>query len=273
MQAASREALAQVRTQVESVLGRFSSTDGMAGLADELYAISGVLTGQPPLRRRLADPASPVESRTGLLARLFEGKVSASALAVANAAVSQRWSSAWDLVDALELSGDEVLLAAAEKTGVLDEVEDELFRLERIIDAESSFATLLDETSAPADRRVQLLGTVIGSKVNPLTLALAEHAVVTQRKRSIRLALDDLIEEAGRRRERSVARVVSAVSMTDAQQRALAEKLSEIYGRRIDVRYAVDPSIRGGLVVRLGDEVIDGSITTRLAQIRGALSG
>jgi F-type H+-transporting ATPase subunit delta len=67
--------------------------------------------------------------------------------------------------------------------------------------------------------------------------------------------------------------VVSAVAMTDAQQSALAEKLTEMYGRRIDVRYGIDASIRGGLVVRVGDEVIDGSITTRLIQIRGALSG
>jgi F-type H+-transporting ATPase subunit delta len=273
MQAASREALTQVRTEVDSVLGRFSSTDGMTGLAQELYAVAGLLTGAPPLRRRLADPASPVEARTGLLGRLLEGKVSASALTVTTAAVSQRWSKAWDLVDALELGGDEVLLAAAEKTGTLDNVEDELFRLERVIDSESAFATLLDETSAPADRRVQLLNTVIGSKVSPLTLALAEHAVVTERKRSIRLALDDLLEGAAARRERSVARVVSAVAMTDAQQSALAAKLSEIYGRRIDVRYGIDSSIRGGLVVRVGDEVIDGSITTRLIQIRGALSG
>ena len=74
------------------------------------------------------------------------------------------------------------------------------------------------------------------------------------------------------RRERSVARVVSAVPMTDEQQSALADKLSQVYGRRIEVRYAINPSIRGGLVVRVGDEVIDGSIAARLAQIRGAFA-
>ena len=99
------------------------------------------------------------------------------------------------------------------------------------------------------------------------------HAVSTQRKRSILLALDDLIEAAGARRERSVARVISAVEMTDAAAaRRSAERLSEVYGRRIEVRYAVDPAIRGGLVVRVGDEVIDGSLASRLNDIRGAFA-
>jgi F-type H+-transporting ATPase subunit delta len=272
MQAASREASASVRAQVESVLPRFSSTDGLTGLADEFYAVANLLTAQPRVRRRLADPASSPDDRKALADRLLTGKVSASALAVVSSAVSQRWSQAWDLVDAIESSGDDVLLAAAEKNDLSDEIEDELFRFERILDAESGLSTLLDEVTASPERRIQLLDSVIGDKVNPLTLALIRHAVATQRKRSVRLAIDDLIEAAGARRERSVARVISAVPMTDQQQSNLADKLTELYGRRIEVRYAINPSIRGGLVVRVGDEVIDGSIVSRLNQIRSAFA-
>lgn len=272
MQAASREALSNVRTELEAVLGRFSSTDGLTGLAEELYSVAGLLTGQPRLRRRLADPASHADDRRGLIDTLINGKVSASALSVVRQAVGQRWSTAWDLVDAVETSGDEVLLAAAEQAGLADEVEDELFRLERILDAESGLSTLLDEVSAGAERRVALLEQVVGSKVHPITLSLVRHAVITQRKRSVRLALDELIEAAGVRRSRYVARVISAVPMTDEQQAALADRLSQLYGRRIEVRYAIDESIRGGLVVRVGDEVIDGSVDSRLVQIRGAFA-
>jgi F-type H+-transporting ATPase subunit delta len=273
MQAASREARTTLRTQVESVLARFSAIDGMSALAGELYSVADLLTAQPRLRRRLADPASPAAARKGLADQLLQGKISASALSVIGSAVSQRWSTAWDLVDGIESSGDDVLLAAAEKAQVIDEVEDELFRLERVLDAESNLATLLDEVTAAPQRRVELIDQIIGSKVHPLTLALVRHAVTTQRKRSIRLALDDLIEAAGDRRERSVARVLSAVPMTDRQQNALADKLSELYGRRIEVRYAVDRSIRGGLVVRIGDEIIDGSVASRLIQVRSAFAG
>lgn len=273
MQSASREALTALRSEVSSVLGRFSTTSGLSGLADELYAVASLLTAQPRLRRRLADPASAPEQRTGLADALLEGKTSASALSLVDSAVAARWSSAWDLVDAIETSGDDVLLAAAETEGVIESVEDELFRLERILDNESTLTTLLDEATVEPSRRADLVEGLLDGKAHPVTVALVRHAVTTQRKRSILLALDDLIVAAGERRERSVARVVSAVEMTDKQQRDLGERLSQLYGRRIEVRYSVDPSIRGGLVVRIGDEVIDGSIASRLTQVRSAFAG
>jgi F-type H+-transporting ATPase subunit delta len=273
MQAASREALANVRAEVESVVDGVSETDGMTTLADELYAVADLFTGQPRLRRRLADPATSADSRRDLAEHLLDDRVGAGTRGVVGSAVSQRWSSAWDLVDAIETSGDDVLLAAAEKAGTIDDVEDELFRLERILDAESGLSTLLDEVTASRERRLQLLDQVVGNKLNPLTLALVRHAVATQRKRSVRLALDELIEAAGARRERSIARVISAVPMTDQQQSALADRLTQLYGRRIEVRYAIDASIRGGLVVRIGDEIIDGSISSRLNQVRSAFAG
>jgi F-type H+-transporting ATPase subunit delta len=272
MHSASREALKQLREQVSSVLGRFSSTEGLIGLAQELYAVADLLTGQPRLRRRLADSAAAPHHRSGMADTLLEGKISASALSVVELAVSVRWSSAWDLVDALETSGDDVLLAAADSAGVLDDVEDELFRLERILDAQSNLTTLLDQAAVDGGTRAKLLDSVIADKVNQVTLALVRHAVVTQRKRGILLAVDDLIESAGARRERSVARVISAVDLSAQQERALADKLSELYGRRIEVRFAIDPSVRGGLVVRVGDEIIDGSVLSRLNQIRSAFA-
>ena len=273
MQAASREALGAVRAQLDSVLGRFSSTDGLTGFAEELYSVASLLTSQPRLRRRLADPAATPEQRSGLAEALLSGKVSASALSVVESAVAARWSRAWDLVDAIETSGDEVLLAAAERDDSIADVEDELFRLERILDNESSLTTLLDEASVDAGKRGDLIVGLLDGKARPVTVGLVRHAVSTQRKRSILLALDDLIEAASARRHRSVARVISAVEMTDAQQSALADRLSEVYGRRIEVRYALDPSIRGGLVVRIGDEVIDGSLSTRMNEVRGAFAG
>jgi F-type H+-transporting ATPase subunit delta len=96
---------------------------------------------------------------------------------------------------------------------------------------------------------------------------------VSGRKRSVTLAIDDLLDEAAALRERSVARVMSAVELTDAQQARLGAALSEMYGRTISIRTAVDPAVVGGLVVRVGEELIDGSIATRLAAARSALAG
>lgn len=270
--AASREALGTLRPEVESVLGQFSAEEGFTTLADELYGVAGLLEAQPRLRRMLADPAASSASRVALVESLVGSKIGASSLAVVKAAVALRWSSPWDLLDAIETSADDALLAAAEKAGAISTVEDELFRLERILDAESGLTTLLDEANGDVSRRQALIKGLVDGKVHTITAALLRHAVASGRKRSILLALDDLVEAAAARRERSIARVISAVALTDAQQEALAARLSEVYGRSIDVRLTVDPTIRGGLVVRVGDEVIDGSVASRQTEVRGAFA-
>jgi F-type H+-transporting ATPase subunit delta len=192
---------------------------------------------------------------------------------VVETAARLRWSRPWDLVDGLEDIADDALFAAAEKNGSLDEVEDELFRFERILAAQSPLTTLLDELTVPAERRVGLLRDLLGRKVQPVTEQLLEHAVASGRKRSIELAIDDLLDAGARRRERSVARVLSAVPLTTEQETRLASVLSTMYGRPISVRSAVDPTVQGGLVIRVGDELIDGSIATRFATARSQLAG
>jgi F-type H+-transporting ATPase subunit delta len=275
MRSATRRAFDEVRAHQETVFGgqgrRGVSADTLAKIAGELYAIADLLVGQPRLRRVLGDPATSPESRAELAKSLLSGKVDRHTLDLAQHAVSQRWSSPWDLTDALESAGDDALFAAAEKGNNLDQVEDELFRFERILLAEGELSALLDEPSADVDRRSALLDDLLKNKVSPVTATLLRHAVGSQRKRSIVLAIDDLLETAAARRDRSVARVISAVPLTDAQQQRLADTLSEMYGRSISVRNALDPQVRGGLVVRVGDEVIDGSIATQFAAARAAL--
>lgn len=273
MHAASREALAALRPRVEATVSRFSAPDGFTGLAGELYAVVDLLTRQPRLRRMLADPATPPGGRAELVASLLSGKVGTSTLRLVQDAAALRWSSPWDMLDAIETAGDETLVAAAEKQGAMERIEDELFRFERILDAEPNLAALLDDPSAAGSRRRDLLDRLLGAKVHPLTRELLDHAVTSQRKRSLVLAIDDLIQAAAARRERSVARVASATDLSEQQQRDLAEALSALYGRQIEVRYAIDPSIRGGLVVRVGDELIDGSVAARLNEVRAAFAG
>ena len=269
--AASRQALADLREQVEGVLGRFSTLDGLTGLADELYAIVGLLDGQPQLRRKLADPTTAPERRSELIGSLLEGKVGASTLQIARSAVALRWSSGWDLLDALEVTGDDVLLGAAEQARALDTVEDELFRFERILDGDSRLSTLLDDYTADPARRVALVDRLVAHKVHPVTERLLAHAVRSHRKRSITHAIDDMLELAARRRGRSTAVVTSAVELSAAQEARLAAALTGMYGRAITVRLAVDPDVLGGLVIRVGDEVIDGSVASRFAEARAAL--
>jgi F-type H+-transporting ATPase subunit delta len=273
MRSASRQALDALREQENTVLGGRVSADSLAGIANDLYAVGDLLVGQPRLRRTLGDPATSAEARATLVGTLLEGKVAKQSLDLVKTAVSQRWSSPWDLADSLESAGDDALFAAAEKGHTLDRVEDELFRFERILQNEGEIAGLLDEATVDVVRRTTLLDSLVKDKISPITLALLHHAVASQRKRSVALAIDDLLEEAAARQHRSVARVISAVPLSADQQERLAATLSTMYGRAISVRTALDPQLRGGLVVRVGDEVIDGSIATRFANARAALAG
>jgi F-type H+-transporting ATPase subunit delta len=273
MRSASRQALAALQEQEAAVFNGRASADTITGVAGELYSVADLLVAQPRLRRTLGDPATSADARTALLEKLLSGKVSKQTLTLVRAAVGLRWSSAWDLADAVEGAGDDALFAAAERGRSLDRVEDELFRFERILDTEGELAGTLDEFAVDPQRRIALLDSLVKDKVSPITLELLRHAVTSQRKRSITMAIDDLLEKAAARQARSVARVISAVPLTDAQQQRLTAALSDMYGRAISVRTALDPEVRGGLVVRVGDEVIDGSIATRFAAARAALAG
>jgi len=270
---ASRTAMAQLRDRLGEVLPEVAGASGQQDLAQELYSVAALLNAQPRLRRTLGDPTTDAPGRAELAKQLFGGRVSGSTVNLVSYAAERRWSSPWDLADSLEIMADDALLASAEQQGELDTVEDELFRFERILSTAGGLVSALDEQGVPAARRQGLLRDLLDGKVNPITEALLAHAVGSSRKPSLLLAIDDLLETSAARRERSVARVVSATELSAAQTDRLAGALSTMYGRPISVRSAVDPRVQGGLQVKVGDEVIDGTVTSRLAAARAALAG
>ena len=270
---ASRQALDSLQEQQRSVVDAKASAPSLVTLAEELYAVAGLLVRSPQLRRTVGDPATPAPARVEIVERLIGSQIGKPGQDVVRAAVQLRWSTPWDLCDALESAGDDALFAAAEKGRQLDTVEDELFRFERIIQGDGSLVALLDEPGVDPARRLSLLESLLGGKVTDVTMALLKHAVASTRKRSVLHAIDDLLELAAKRQERSIARVVSAAPLSDAQQRKLAEILSAMYDREITLRTALDASVQGGLVIRVGDEVIDGSVASRFASARASLLG
>lgn len=273
MRAASRAASVAVRTSKRPVIEGTESAAGLHSLAEDVYAMADVLVGAPRLRRMLGDPATDADGRTGLVASVFGGKVSEGAMTIGQGIVRERWSSPWDMTDAFEIAGDDALFEAAMRSDSLDEVVDELFRFERILDVNSDLTALLDETIVEPARLVKLLDDVLAGRTDAVTHALLVHSVRSQRKPSITLAIDDLLDEASRRQAETMARVLAAVELPAEQRRRLAAALSELYGRRISVRTAVVPGVLGGLIIRVGDEVIDGSVESRLVDARSNMTG
>jgi F-type H+-transporting ATPase subunit delta len=270
LQSASRDALGAATARLDEHIDATGAAD-LKRLADDLFAVIGLLDREHALRRALADPATPSGARGGLADRLFDGKIGRPALDVVSDVVKSRWSRAGDLLDGLESLACAAAFGVAEKDGSLDRVEDELFRFGRILDREPELSRLLSDTATPVDKRVGLLRGVLVQKVTPVTATLLEQAVRNPRSRNLDVAAEELSELAAGRRDRYVAHVRTPVRMTGEQEQRLTDSLTRLYGRPISLQVELDPDLLGGLVVRVGGELIDGSVAGRLAAARRAL--
>ena len=270
LQAASRESLADLSARLDVFVDQVEAGD-LERLGDELFAVTRLIAGQTALRRHLADPAVAESARTGLVERLLGGQLQRPTLEAVAAAVAARWSRSIDLVDGLETIARNAVLGAAEKAGTLDEVEDELFRFGRILNGEPELAGLLADTGTPADGRVALLDRLLDRKVTTVTTALLRQTVRLPRGRHLDTVAEELAELAAARRQRSIARVTTPVPLTPDQETRLRDTLSRLYGRPMSLQVELDESLLGGLVVRVGGEIIDGSIAGRLEAARRQL--
>ena len=164
-------------------------------------------------------------------------------------------------------------LAAAEKDGQLDDVEDELFRFARILEREPELLVALQDLTMPPEPRARLLADVLSEKVHPATMRLATEAVANPRGRSLNRALEDDVRLAAERRQRLIAEVWSAIELTAEQEEQLRTVLSRVYGRDIQVQVTVDRSVMGGVSVRVGEDLIEGSVAHKLEIARRGLAG
>jgi ATP synthase F0 subunit b/ATP synthase F1 delta subunit len=262
------------RLSLDALMKRFSEIAkglddrGLSTLADELTSVAALFERESVVTRYLTLPAEDASPRVRMIERLVSDKVGQPALEVLKAAVSQRWSTSNDLVDAVELVLRNALLTRAEHAGSMDEVEDQLFWFSRIVDAQPRLSILLGDYEAPADSRVRLLRDVLESAsttVNPIAVELLSKTVELLRGQPAEEAVLTLAEVAVARRGEVVAHVSAATELSDAQQKRMTQVLSRIYGHPVTVQMQIDPELLGGLAISVGDEIIDGTLSSRLA--------
>ena len=263
---ASREALSALVKRFDEVAAELNS-DELSSLADDLASVAKLLFRETNLTRHLADPADDPSPKVGLLQRVLAGKVGDPALEVLKTAVSGRWSADSNLVDAVEHVARLALLVRGERDDQAGEVEEQLFRFGRVLDAQPRLTTLLSDYTAPAAGRVELLKDVLGgsSDVNPVTADLLSQTIELLRGERADDAVVDLAELAVARRGEVVAHVDAAAELSDAQRTRLTEVLTRIYGHPVAVQMQIIPELLGGLNIAVGDEVIDGTLSSRLA--------
>jgi F-type H+-transporting ATPase subunit delta len=162
------------------------------------------------------------------------------------------------------------LFSVARTEGNLAEVEDELFRFARTLESNDELRTTLTDAALPVSRRQQIVEDLLGGKANPVTVALASMVVGAGRSRDLVAIIDELVRLSASEANRELAEVRSAVPLTDEQRSRLAEALGQATGKTIELKVVVDPSVLGGLVAQVGDTVIDGSVRSRLEQLKTA---
>ncbi|CAL9541456.1 F0F1 ATP synthase subunit delta [Streptomyces sp. enrichment culture] len=271
MNGASREALAAARERLDALTDNTSVDAGK--LAEELAAVTALLDREVSLRRVLTDPAQAGEAKAGLATRLLSGQVGGETVDLVSGMVRSRWSQSRDLVDAIEELADTADLTAAQKDGALDDVEDELFRFGRIATSSPELRAALTDRAATATAKGELLRGLLGGRSHAATERLIVRLVTQPRGRSLEGGLESLSKLAAARRDRMVAVVTSAVPLTDQQKQRLGAVLAKMYGRPMHLNLDVDPAVLGGISVRIGDEVVNGTIASRLDEASRRLAG
>jgi F-type H+-transporting ATPase subunit delta len=269
MRGVSRASLADAKERLVALLPRASSASELAG---ELFAVVDVLDSQPAVRRALADPASARSARTGLAQALFGARVSSDTVELVSSVASAQWSESADLADAIEQLAVEAIVAEADRAGRLDDLEDDLFRFGRLVGSQAELRAALSNPFAPANAKQDLVTALLGDKVIPQTIQLVTQAALHPRGRSLDRSLEEYARLAAEYRERLVAEVRVASELSAAQRSRLAATLAQAYGHKVHLNIVLDPGVIGGMVIRIRGEQIDGSVATRLAEIRRRLT-
>lgn len=267
MQGVSRTSAAEGIERLEALLDATPEASARRALGQELFAVMVVLDDSVRLRRALTDPSRDGEAKSVLLGRLLSDRVGQDCLDLVSGLVRARWSSAADLPDTVESLGVIAVLAAAETEGRLEQVEEEVFRVGRVVSGNRELRQALMDRRAGGEARARLVTRLLGDEAAPETVVLVVQAATAPRGRSPETSFDALATAAATRRERLVAHVTVAGWPTQQQQDRLAAALGRMFDRPVRLAIDIDPDVIGGMRVQVGDEVVDGTVSRRLESV------
>jgi F-type H+-transporting ATPase subunit delta len=265
MRGASAEALAGLGDK----LGKGGTLADAAKTGEELFGVARILRSDVALRRVLTDSSVEEKARTGLAETVFGSAVGDNTMKVVSDAASRRWTTSGDLPDALEQMAVVSTVRSAGKNG--STVGDELFGVRRMIDGNPELRSALSDQTRSAEDRTSLLEGLLKGKTLDATTLLVREAVFRGQgavggvlERYLGLAADALDE--------AVATVHTARELTDSEKERLVSALSKQYDTSVQLHVVVDPGLVGGMRVQIGDDVIDGTVASRLDEARRKLA-
>lgn len=151
-------------------------------------------------------------------------------------------------------------------------VEDDLFRFSRAFDANDELRMALSDRTLPAERRVAVIQELMGGSALPTSVGLVSMVVGADRAGDLPAVVDRFLELSAAERQHDIAEVRSAIPLDEALRERLARALSDAVGKEVEVKVVEDPGVLGGVVARIGDTVIDGTIRHRLDELKERIS-
>ena len=172
--------------------------------------------------------------------------------------------------DRIEAYAD-AMFEVARAEGTIDEVEDELFRFARALEGSDELREALTDPHIPASRRQQIVEDLLGQRATSVTTALVSMVVGIGRGRDLPAIIGSLVQKAAAANDRAVAEVRTTVELSAAQRERLAQAINKATGKVVELKVIIDPTVLGGVITTISDTVIDGSVRTRLEQLKNAI--
>jgi F-type H+-transporting ATPase subunit delta len=238
-------------------------------VARELFAAARALGESTPLAGALADSAAAPAARAKVVSDVFGSAFSPVTTELIATAVQHRWSTSADLVDGIE----ELAVRATAKAAPGADIEGELFAFSRMVAANPELELALGSRMGDDSAKGPLVNSLLGGRVDEATELVASSLIQQPRERRVRELLARGMEIVAAQRGRVVATVSSAVPLSAAQVQRLSEALAAKYDTEVSLNTVVDPATLGGLRVQIADDVIDGTVAARLAELRQRLAG
>jgi F-type H+-transporting ATPase subunit delta len=261
----SRQSLVALRGSLDSKLNGASASDCSA-ISSDLFKVLDALDSSVGLRRALTDPARDASSKSALIADLFGKSIGSAALALVGNAVALRWSSSVEFADAVEQIAVEAQAAAANVLNELDQMQREIFTFSQLLVENPELRQALNTTADSMAHKQALLKDIFGSKFSAGSSSLLNQTVSTRRSRNIERTVVAYSHAVTARRNRVNAHVRTSIALTEAQTKKLVDSLTKQIGQSVHLNIEIDPTVIGGIAIRFGDEVIDGTISNRLAE-------
>lgn len=260
-------ATTQATAAVTTALAAVTSID--IDTARELFAASRAVGDSSQLSGALADSSAPDQARATVVTAIFGGSFQPATVSLLSTIVAQRWSSADDLVDAIE----ELAIRAAAIAEPDADVEGDLFGFSRLVADNPELELALGSRLGDESAKGALVTSLLQGRASESAILIASSLVQQQRERRARQLVIRAMDLVADQRGRTVATVVSATVLSQAQLQRLAGVLSARYGTTVSLNTVVDPTVVGGLRVQIADDVIDASVSARLADLRQRLAG